>query len=57
MSADLDILAVLRAVLDALDKVIDAEQRRTGSVEGHQAAVAARKARIALDQQSLRAVG
>jgi len=57
MTSDLDLLAVIRATLDALDLVIEAEQRRTGSVEGQQAAAAARRARIALDQQSLRSVG
>jgi hypothetical protein len=53
---DLDTCQVVRLVIEAVEQVIDGEQRRTGSVEGQRAAALIRRARVALDQQALQAL-
>lgn len=53
-----NVIEVLERMLDALDLVIQGEQRRVGSVEGQRAAGVAHAARTALSQlQALREVG
>jgi hypothetical protein len=59
-NGQLDVLAVVRLVLDAVDQVVESDSRKTGSVESQRAAALARRARVALDQlgmQALREVG
>jgi hypothetical protein len=53
---ELDVLEVVRATLDALDKVIEGQLRSEGSVESQRAAGLAQRARHLLDGVSVRAL-
>jgi hypothetical protein len=56
IGTDLDILEVLRATLDALDKLVEGQLRSAGSVESQRAANLAQRARHLLDGVSMRAL-
>jgi hypothetical protein len=56
MVDELDVLEVVRATLDALDKVVEGQLRTEGSVESQRAAALAQRARHLLDGDAMRAL-